>query len=118
MEDSEGRQGLKVNIGPQGSLLSGGQKQRVGIARALIRNPRALLLDEPTSALDNESEKQVLEALERGKSGRSMLVISHSKETVAKADKVYVLKHGKVVQRGTYSELKEVDGEFTRIMAI
>ena len=90
--------------------------QRVAIARALVKDPRVLVLDEATSALDAESEHLVQEALERLMVGRSTLVIAHRLSTVKDADRVLVLDHGTVVERGTHAELVEVEGLYRQLV--
>ena len=93
-------------LGEDGEGLSGGQKQRLSIARAILRDAPILLLDEATSALDAESEAKVQAALERLSNGRTTIVIAHKLTTVEKADKIYVLEDGKVMESGTHKSLK------------
>ena len=97
--------GYECNVGPRGSKLSGGQKQRVAIARAIIKKPRVLLLDEATSALDKESEALVQQALDRVSKNQTTVVVAHRLSTIEKADRIIVVKEGKVVESGTYKQL-------------
>ncbi len=97
--------GYDTMVGERGLSLSGGQRQRIGIARAIIRNSPILILDEPTAALDTESEKLVMEALERLMKGRTVIIIAHRLSTIRDADKIVVLKGGYVAEEGTHDEL-------------
>jgi ABC-type multidrug transport system fused ATPase/permease subunit len=92
-------------VGERGLTLSGGQRQRIGIARAVIRNAPILILDEPTAALDTESEKLVIDALERLMKGRTVITIAHRLSTIRDAHKIIVLKDGVVFEEGTHDEL-------------
>jgi ATP-binding cassette subfamily B protein len=98
-------EGYKTRVGERGVQLSGGQRQRVAIARAVLRDPAVLILDEATSSLDSESEALVLQALDRLMEGRTSIVIAHRLSTVRRADRIFVLKEGRVVEEGTHAEL-------------
>jgi ABC-type multidrug transport system fused ATPase/permease subunit len=98
-------QGYDTMVGERGSTLSGGQRQRIGIARVMVRNNPILLLDEPTAALDSESEKLVIEALERLMKGRTVITIAHRLTTIRDADQIIVISGGVVAENGTHDEL-------------
>ena len=98
-------EGYATVVGERGVKLSAGQRQRVAIARALLKDPRILILDEATSALDTESERWVQAALERLMQGRTSLVIAHRLSTVQRADRILVLKDGRIVESGRHAEL-------------
>jgi len=107
-------------VGERGLTLSGGQRQRIGIARAVVRNSPILILDEPTAALDTESEKVVMEALERLMKGRTVITIAHRLSTIRDADKIVVLKGGFVAEEGPHDELiqrNQIYAELYRIQA-
>src|SRR3982074_1226862 len=104
--------GYDTMVGERGDTLSGGQRQRIGIARAIIRNNPILILDEPTAALDTESERLVIEALERLMKGRTVLTIAHRLSTIRDADKIIVLKDGVVAEQGTHDQLLALGGEY------
>ncbi|MCM2258300.1 MAG: ATP-binding cassette domain-containing protein, partial [Vicinamibacteria bacterium] len=108
--------GLDARVGERGVQLSGGQRQRLAIARALLRDPRVLVLDEATSALDAESEALVQEALARLQAGRTTLVIAHRLSTVRNADRVVVLDHGRIVQQGPHARLLEQPGPYRELV--
>src|SRR5689334_4204533 len=97
--------GYDTLVGERGVTLSGGQRQRIGIARAIIRDSPILVLDEPTAALDTESERLVMDALEKLMAGRTVITITHRLTTIADYDKIFVIRDGKVAEEGTHEEL-------------
>jgi ABC-type multidrug transport system fused ATPase/permease subunit len=102
--------GYDTLVGERGSTLSGGQRQRIGIARVMVRNSPILLLDEPTAALDSESEKLVIDALEKLMKGRTVIAIAHRLSTIRDADKIVVISGGVVAEDGTHEELMARNG--------
>jgi subfamily B ATP-binding cassette protein MsbA len=108
-------QQLQTPVGENGALLSGGQRQRLAIARAILRDAPVLILDEATAALDNESERLVQDALQRLMPERTTLVIAHRLSTIEHADQVLVMDHGRIVERGTHSELLALGGLYEHL---
>ncbi len=98
--------GFNTVVGDRGVLLSGGQKQRIFIARELFRKPDLLILDEATSALDSESEKSIQESINCLKGKITVIIIAHRLSTIKKADKIFLLEKGKIIESGTYQQLK------------
>jgi len=110
--------GYETRIGERGVTLSGGQRQRICIARAILSEAPILLLDEATSSLDPSGEHEVQQALSAALPGRTALIIAHRLWTVAKADCIYVLEGGQVVERGTHTELLQAGGLYARLWTL
>ena len=107
--------GYRAMVGERGSTLSGGQRQRIGIARVMIRNSPILLLDEPTAALDTESERLVVDALERLMNGKTVIAIAHRLSTIRDADQIMVISGGTVAEMGSHDELMATDGIYAAL---
>jgi ATP-binding cassette, subfamily B, bacterial MsbA len=106
---------LDAQVGQRGVQLSEGQKQRIAIARALLRDPRILILDEPTSALDARSEHLLRSAFDNLVWGRTTFVIAHRLATIRRADRILVLDRGRIVEQGTHVELLAREGLYREL---
>lgn len=109
------KDGYDTQIGERGVKLSGGQKQRLSIARAILKNPRIIILDEATASLDTESEQLIQAALARLLKGRTCLVIAHRLSTIQQADQIYVLENGQIEEHGTHAELLQRKGRYSEL---
>ena len=110
--------GYDTRIGERGVKLSGGQRQRISIARAMLQDPRILVLDEATSAVDTETERAIQRALARLSEGRTTLVVAHRLSTVKDADTILVLEDGRVTERGSHADLLERGGKYAALWAV
>jgi len=108
--------GYDTVVGERGIRLSGGQRQRIGIARALYRNPDVIVFDEATSALDNSTERAVMEAMRVLLGKKTILMVAHRLTTLSDCDTIFMLKDGRIVSQGTYSDLASGRGAFVELL--
>ncbi|MBQ9881497.1 MAG: ABC transporter ATP-binding protein [Synergistes sp.] len=108
-------QGFETEVGERGVTLSGGQRQRVAIARAVVRDPKILIMDEATSSLDALVEQQVQEAMHNAMEGRTSIIIAHRLSTIRGADRIFVLRDGRIAECGTHDELIAAGGHYCRM---
>ncbi len=106
---------FETYVGEKGALLSGGQRQRIAIARALLKDAPILILDEATSSLDSESEYHIQQALKELQKSRTTFVIAHRLSTIEKADKIFVMDHGKVLESGSHADLISANGAYSQL---
>ena len=110
--------GYDTMIGERGVTLSGGQRQRLAIARALIKQPRFLVLDDSLSAVDTKTEAQILRALDARRGQQTTILIAHRLSSTRLADRIFVLDQGRIVQQGSHDELLRMDGPYRRLWRI
>ena len=108
--------GLETIVGDRGVQLSGGQVQRIALARALVRKPDLLLLEEATSAQDTESERLIQDSIEKIARKTTLLIIAHRLSTIKKANSIYVLVSGKIIESGNFSQLINNGGHFSKLV--
>jgi ATP-binding cassette subfamily B protein len=108
-------EGYETKVGERGITLSGGQKQRTAIARAVLRNPRILILDDALASVDTLTEERILKGLAGVMRGRTVILISHRVSTVRQADEIVVLSHGRIVERGTHDQLTRAEGYYAEL---
>jgi ATP-binding cassette subfamily B (MDR/TAP) protein 1 len=111
-------EGYGTSVGGKGNLISGGQKQRISLARALIKDPRILILDEATASLDSASELRIQRALEKVALGRTVITVAHRLSTIRNADNIIVMRQGRLVEQGSHQELIAVDGAYAGLVRL
>ncbi len=111
-------EGFQTLVGERGVKLSGGQRQRIAIARAILKNPKILILDEATNALDAESESLVQQALSRLMENRTTIIIAHRLATIRKVDRIYVIKEGQIAESGSHEELYGLSGDYSNLVKL
>jgi subfamily B ATP-binding cassette protein MsbA len=109
--------GYDTLVSERGSTLSGGQRQRIAVARAIVRDAPIVILDEPTSSLDSVSEQYLMMGLDRLMAGRTVIVVAHRQSTLRRADRIYVLESGRVVDSGPHAMLISRSGVYQRMHA-
>jgi ABC-type multidrug transport system fused ATPase/permease subunit len=107
---------LDTQIGEKGIRLSGGERQRLAIAKLMLKNPKIIILDEPTSALDSFSEDAITRALDKLFENKTVIIIAHRLQTVRKADKIYVIEDGKIIEEGDHHDLKQKEGHYKKML--
>ena len=110
--------GYDTQVGERGQKLSGGQRQRIALARAIVRDPRILILDEATSAVDNETEAAIQRSLSKLVVGRTSLIIAHRLSTVRHAQRIHVIEGGRIVESGTHDSLLASGGQYAALWRI